>query len=387
MKKRTLTFVFIIALCIAASAAVLSAGRKEDDENTGNTTGGSLAETKKGTEKIDYSGMGNDQGNIENGGRQTYLENRGILVSVLDNSKLYMACFNESTQELEFFCTKKGCLHTGGNCVTVQPLSYLMSYSSTVFAVPFSDNSGNEIWKVRNNERECFYRADNEIWGIWGYGGWLYYMTEFGVFRVSMEKPSGVEKVLERPVLYEYLTFYGDKMYFCEEDRILYRANIDGSNKERFCDGMALSPQIYGGFLYYRSSEYDENGKWEIENTLKRISLADGTTETVADEVYLFNIDVNAGRLYYTDLPGEGAVYLNVMDLKDGKTTRITECSPYYLFVCSESNWIVFEREEGEQNLAPGEIAGKPTHLYCIRKDGSGEKRLDYPHMITDEDN
>ena len=96
--------------------------------------------------------------------------------------------------------------------------------------------------------------------------------------------------MIDKPVSYEYVTFYKDKIYFCLEDLLLYQANLDGSDKKRFCDEKAASPQICGDYLYYRCMEYDKKGRFEVENTLKRISLTDHHVEKVLDEVYLFNI-------------------------------------------------------------------------------------------------
>ena len=76
---------------------------------------------------------------------------------------------------------------------------------------------------------KCFYRLKDDIYGLWGYQGYLYYMTDFGIYRLSIQNPAEKEKVLDRPVLYEYLTFYKDKMYFCSEDKLLYQADLDGS--------------------------------------------------------------------------------------------------------------------------------------------------------------
>ena len=390
MKKRNLTFVIIAVLCVMFIAVVaLLTGRKEADDTNKSTakerSDKSAAEDDFNVSEtipdvdIDYSGFGNEQGNLENGGDQTYLENRGILLSTFDDTGRYMLCFDDSAQELQFFCNKSSCLHNDSECVTNQILRYLLSYSSVSFGVP--ENALNEIWKCQNNELSCFYRSDNDIYGIWGYGGYIYFMTDFGVSRVSIDNPATEEAVLDRPVLYEYLTFNEDKMYFCEEDRLLYQANLDGSEKQRFCDEKLVSPQICDGYLYYRSAEFDENGQYEMKNTLKSISLKDKKEKTIIDEVYQFNVDTKERKIYYIELPTEDSeTTLNVINLDDGKANRITDCASAYLYIFPQSDWIVFEKYEGE--LEEGEVAGKPTHLYCIKKDGSEVKRLDYPKRI-----
>lgn len=395
MKRRNLTIVIITTFCVMLiGGIILLLGRKEVGENVGNHeikeksdshTEDAVNSTNVLSDvDIDFSGLGNEQGNLENGGEQTYLENRGILLSTFDDTGKFMLCFDDSAQELQFFCNKSSCLHNGNECVTNQILRYLLSYFSVSFGVP--ENALNEIWKCQNNELSCFYRSDNDIYGIWGYRGYIFFMTDFGVSRVSIDNPAKEEAVLDRPVLYEYLTFYEDKMYFCEEDRLLYQSNLDGSEKQRFCDEKLVSPQICDGYLYYRSAEFDEKGQFEMKNTLKSISLKDKKEKTIIDEVYQFNVDTKERKIYYTELSTDGETTLNVINLDDGKINRITDCASAYLYIFPQSDWIVFEKYEKElrEELEEGEVAGKPTHLYCIKKDGSGTKRLDYPKKIEE---
>ena len=35
-----------------------------------------------------------------------------------------------------------------------------------------------------------------------------------------------------------------------------------------------------------------------------------------------------------------------------------------------------------EGQLKEGQVGARPTHLYCVKKDGSGENRLDYPKKV-----
>ncbi len=336
-------------------------------------------EQKVQKEKIDYKGLGNEQGNIENGGDQVYLDHRGILIKLFDDTNQEMLCFNDSQQKLELYCDKSSCLHNGQDCVSNQLLRYLNSYSGVVFGV--SDSAVNEIWKCRNNKITCFYRAKNDIYGLWAYQGYLYYMTDFGVYRLSVKDPSKPEKVLNRPVLYEYITFYKNKMYFCSEDRLLYQANLDGSKKKRFCDEKMVSPQVCGDFLYYRSAEFDKKGKFQMKNTLKCISLKNKKKKVILDEVYQFNVDTKEKEIYYTQIVQNDEAVLNVIDLKHLKKRRITDCASAYLYTFPESDWIIFEKYEGETEEE--EVGGRPTCLYCIKKDGSGEKRLDYPERVV----
>lgn len=331
-------------------------------------------------EKINYSGLGNEQGNLENGGGQTYLKSRGALLSLYDEDGDEMLCFDDSNQELKFYCSKSGCLHNDNECVSNQMLRYLLSYSDVVYGVP--DSTVNEIWQCKNNRMRCFYRSKNDIYGLWGYHGYLYFMTDFGVYRISFENPSKKEKVLDRPVLFEYLTFYKDKMYFCYEDQLLYQADLDGGHQKRFCDEKLFSPQVCGDRLYYRSAEYDKKGRFQLKNTLKCISLKNKKKKTILDEVYQFNVDTKDNKIYYTQIITEDEASLNVMDLANGKKHKITNCAMAYLYTFPESDWIVFEKTDGK--LEDGEEGGAPTHLYCIKKNGSGEKRLDYPKKIEE---
>lgn len=375
-KKKAIRFkIVIIFAAIMGTVLFLRTVRKPIEEIEKNDSYISNIVAK---EEIDYSGFGNEQGNLQNGGDQTYLKDRGILVRVFGDEERSMLCFDDTEQELELYCDKNSCLHNDQACVSNQMLRYLLSYSDVVFGVP--DGAVNEIWQCKNSELRCFYRAKDDISGLWGYHGYLYFMTDFGIYRLSIENPSKEEKVLDRPVLYEYLTFYGDKMYFCHEDQLLYQANLDGSKKKRFCGEKLVSPQVCGNFLYYRSAEFDRKGKFQMKNTLKCISLVDKSEKVILDEVYQFNVDMVEDNIYYTELSENGETTLKVISLSNGIQRRLTDCASAYLYTFSESDWIVFEKYEGV--LEEGEEGGKPTHLYCIKKDGSGEKRLDYPERI-----
>lgn len=371
---RILTVVGVIIVINFILQAVRKPIKQVDPKNN------SLKENQKVQEQtIDYSGLGNEQGNLENGGDQVYLKNRGILLKLFDDTNQEMLCFNDSQQNLELYCDKSSCLHNDQDCVSNQLLRYLNSYSGVVFGV--SDSAVNEIWKCRNNKITCFYRAKNDIYGLWAYQGYLYYMTDFGVYQLSIKNPSKHKKILNRPILYEYITFHENKMYFCSEDRLLYQANLDGSKKKRFCDEKMISPQICGEFLYYRSAEFDKNGKFQMKNTLKCISLKNKKKKVILDEVYQFNVDTKERVIYYTQLSQDDDAVLNVIDLNNLKKRKITDCASAYLYTFPESDWIVFEKYEGETE--EGEVGGRPTRLYCIKKDGSGEKKLNYPERVV----
>ena len=142
-----------------------------------------------------------------------------------------------------------------------------------------------------------------------------------------------------------------------------------------------VSPQICGDFIYYRSAEFDKNGKFQMKNTLKCISIKNKKKKVILDEVYQFNVDTKERVIYYTQLSQDDDAVLNVIDLNNLKKRKITDCASAYLYTFPESDWIVFEKYEGETE--EGEIGGRPTRLYCIKKDGSGEKKLDYPERVV----
>ena len=313
----------------------------------------------------------NQQGATQTGGEQVYLADRG---TVLGRMGQEMDCFDEAAQKLRFFCDDRTCLHTGGSCPAKSVLCYLLSDSTAVYGV--ADGARREIRRIQGNQTECLYRADQNILGLWGYRDDLYYMTEFGVYRFSADDPSDVLQVLDRPVEYEFITFYGDRMYFVTEDEFLYEAGLDGSEKKRLVDEKAVSPQVCDGILYYRCAEYDENGVFQMDNALKGIFLADGSVETILDAVYRFSVVPEEKKIYYTELPDYSKSRLSclkVLDLETGDDRQITEClAGTEISVFPESDWIIYEMPEGEYDL----------YHCCIRKDGSGQKRLEYPKGV-----
>ena len=78
MKRKNL-WIVVIAVCfvVIIGGVLLKLGRKagKQEENKSKETV---------EEETDYSGCGNEQGNIENGGGQTYIKNRGILLKSND---------------------------------------------------------------------------------------------------------------------------------------------------------------------------------------------------------------------------------------------------------------------------------------------------------------
>ena len=349
-------------------------GKKEVNTDEKNSEQQS-EQNKRG--EVNYNGLGNMQGNTENGGRQTFLGNDAILVNVEMDRNNRMLYFDINTQKLQIGCEKEGCLHSGSECAANHNFMFLQSYGALYFGVPF-ERSQREIWKVEQGEMSCFYRSDNDVIGIWCYNEYLYYMTEFGVYRISMEKPDEAVQILDRPILYEYLTFYENSMYFCEEDMLLYRADLDGENKQRLLEEKVLSPQIYDGRIYYRSGEYDDKRQYEIKNTLCSVTLDGKEKQELIDQIYQFCIA--DGGIYYTELPVEQETTLYYLSLKDGQEHQITDCHAGYVYLFEQTDWILFTKTDGE--LEPGEVGGKPTHLYCIKKDGTQCQRLEYPKMI-----
>ena len=367
MRRGTRSAIIHLGIICIAMTIVALVGKKNgirQQESNAQAQGGIT------TEGFAYSEYGNQQGAIQTGGYQVYLSGRGTVINCLN--KLY--CFDEVSQTLVPFCNKSGCLHTGDTCSANQRVFYLMNYFSDLYGV--SQDCGNEIWRCRDSEWECWYRADDKIIGLWRYRGYLYYMTGSGVFRISVEKSTEPEQVLDQPVLYEMLNFYKDKMYFVTEDEFLYEAYCDGSGKQRMTDERAAFPQIGNGVLYYRSLAYDVNGIFQQTNTLRGISLEDGQTRTILDSVYRFSVVEEENKIYYvqlTDLSVSRKSFLQVLDMESGTSRRLTEClAVTELGTFPESDWIVLQMPEAEDEAC----------YYCIKKDGSGKKQLAFPEEI-----
>lgn len=369
-----------IALLVGAlSIGALALTGKKADDGSGNAV---YEAQKQQTETIDFSGPGNLQGNTENGGYQVFWGDHTIVVQELVDGEIKMFYFDTDTQELRMACEKKDCLHIDGQCAANQVINNLQSYGNLYFgSVGFS--GAREIWQFGNGERRCFYKSPDGINCLWCYDGYLYYMTEFGVYRVSMENKDDAQQVLDRPVNYRYLTFYEDSLYFCGEDEMLYRADLDGKHKKRLLDEKVMSPQAYGGRIYYRSAEYDKDGLWEMENALYSVAL-DGTgKEKILDEAYLFCVADDG--IYYMDLPQDQEAALHYLNLKNGETHTIMEgCQASYLYVCEGTDWLLVEKIDGE--LPYGWEGGKPIHLYCVKKDGTQSRRLAYPKTVGESE-
>ncbi|MCD8396203.1 MAG: DUF5050 domain-containing protein [Lachnospiraceae bacterium] len=371
MKKKDKVTIGIVCFALLLTGAVLLTTGKKSENKTEN--GNVVLD-----EDVLFEGLGNNQGNTENGGEQTWLDRGYILLKLsLDDSESRMVFFNTSDGTLGLACEDSTCLHTGSLCSSKQLFQYLVSWSDTYYGV--SDTYRKEILKCTDSEVTCFYKADNDIYGLWGYEGYLYFSTDYGVFRVALGGEAEAEQVLDSPILVgQMLTFYEDRMYFCDEDRFLYSAALDGTDKKRLSDGMAYYPQIHDDRIFYRSAQYDADGVYEMENTLCSISLDGEDKQIVLDEVYQFNcLD---DRIYYITLPNDGETTLYSIEYDGTDCREIVDCQAGYLYVFDETDWILYMKTDGE--LPEDEVGGKPGHLYCIKKDGTQETRLDYPQVI-----
>ncbi len=385
MKRKCLTIGGIGLATILMIAFLLFTGNDNGDGknvlNTIKPANSQKAEinTKK-PEEVDYSKSGNSQGNLENGGLQVFGGRDQVLLNLtMDNEDgRRMLYFDTKDAILQLACDKKNCLHNDNTCLYNNSLMYLQGYASVYFGVPL--NFRNEIWKYEDDTLSSFYRSQNDIVGLWGYGGYLYFMTDFGVFRVDINNPEKSEQVLDRPVAYEDLTFDGEKMYYCEEDALLYSANLDGSGKVRISDEKIYFPQVFNNRIYYRSAEYDKNGTYEKKNALCSITLEGKDKKTILNQV--FQINIQPDGIYYITLPNNQESMLCYIGFDGKNQKKLTNCSSNDWGVFAETDWILFNKPEGE--LPPGEEGGRPSHLYCIKKDGSQEKRLDYPQTIEE---
>ena len=59
-------------------------------------------------------------------------------------------------------------------------------------------------------------------------------------------------------------------------------------------------------------------------------------------------------------------------------------CQAAYLYVCEGTDWLLVEKIDGE--LPYGWEGGKPTHLYCVKKDGTQSRRLAYPKTVGESE-
>lgn len=381
MRRKNFCSIFIVSIAFLLSLGLLSLTGKRALPETKTDTSSSLSvlkTTENSSSSKSHENMGNNQGNAENGGEQTWLDTDYIVLNLaIDNSQTRMVFFDTIEENLKLACEDSSCLHADSLCSSRQIFRYLVSWGDTYYGV--SDTYKNEILKCTGSEVTFFYKAENNIYGLWGYEDYLYFSTDFGVFRVSLEGEAKEEQILNTPILIGVmLTFYDDRIYFCDEDKFLYSAALDGTDKTRLSDSMAYYPQIHNGRIYYRSAQYDSDGMYNIENTLCSITLDGEDKQVVLDEVYQFNC-LN-DRIYYTELPNDGETILYSIEYDGSNCQQIVKCQAGYLYVFDESDWILYKKTDGE--LPEGEEGGKPSHLYCAKKDGTQEFRLDYPQVI-----
>ncbi len=206
-----------------------------------------------------------------------------------------------------------------------------------------------------------------------------------------MDKNEENKKKLSGNHYFYNLNICGDYIYYVSgSPGKIYRVTTDGKNKEKLSNDNSYNLIRYDKYLFYRLSEDDDWGK------LCRIDLDGGNKKILCNSTYDFciydnviyfgnmedntvcsinidgtgkktlvnslgtNIDINAGKLYYSDDSRGGHIFS--YDLKSETEAEI--CSDKCWNLNLHKDWIIY------RNQSDG------GDLYCISYDGSVKKRL-----------
>lgn len=352
-----------------------------------------------------YEGFGSQPYNIMNGNSIVELSGKYVFNAFfcVDNEGGGVSLpvkFDYDANCLEMFCDKKGCIHADGECINEKNLLYMNAYGNELYVI--DRDARNEIRMIKNGELSSVFKADSDIYGLWGYNTYLYYCTDEGLFRTPVPEFDKTEKIIDEPVADFFLNFDEDKMYWIDELYNLYSANHDGSEVKLLVDRLVSAPQLYGDRIYFKSRWLDEGGKdvhnvysirkdgsdfrLEIKGDIWRYSICDDGiyyAPAPSEELYFFPDE--SEELRYSKYYCGTTTTLYFMDFSSGETKEIVKgISPTYMICedkiiiekCGEDYALEYIRKYPDSNNVIGYA------YYSIAKDGSNCTRLDCPDGI-----
>lgn len=323
-----------------------------------------------------------NQGNLIAGAMQTFDGKGKILTSVIEEGKEYNVAFDVNTGQLSMACAKEGCLHTSKNCIVNVSMLYMQNVKDVVYFVPGDYQSS--IWTLSNNEIKSLYKNDEKIYNLRVWDEYIYLTTDTGIYRISHDGSFAKEQLSSTPVKYNDIFLYDGRIYMVLEDEMLYSMNCDGSDLRRLTKEKVMFPNICNDRIYLRSAEYDSEGMWNQSNELFSIDLDGNDRKSLIDEVYMFVVEKDI--IYYSSLPDENyisSIYAFNIETKENKEI-VEGAASGSLSVFEETPWIIYEKYTADSQIdeSKGETGMAHTHLYCIQKNGTNEKQLDYPEML-----
>ena len=297
----------VLAMCVVI--CILGIHKKSDLNVSGVTEFDSAAETVTESETDENKPLTANHLSCN----QWFNNTKSVMSGVYEYmDDIYMMFSNESnkmflydsvTGTTSMLCRKEDCMHNNKkDCTSALNLSYVNVYEGEIFAVEI-DNAYNII-HIYDDNIEIFHKSDNPIREMWCYRNYIYYCTDYKLLRINMDAPGEDEKeILDRPVLFSYLQFKDDTVFYEDDSYYLYMNDLDGGNEKILVSQIVNMPEVGENDVFYR------NGS---DNCIYRLDLNGSDPECiVSSPVKRFVIDGN--NIFYIPI-GEDALYVLNID-------------------------------------------------------------------------
>ncbi len=258
-------------------------------------------------------------------------------------------------------------------------------YNDTIYYI---NNGLNSMSSSGNHQKKIFDRTDIIYVNV--IDGYVYFVCseEYAVCRMSIEAESepenlGIEGAYSMVIMQDHI--YYQNAIGNEADNYLYRANLDGTDKENLM--IKASAYTFDGQVIYYANEEEENILYSYDtctgetlqlsnNQASQINVIDGKVYYINKTTkFLTKLDLQTmestilleENISYLNSTGNLLVYysndlglLGTMDIVSGETNQILEYNDVNGLNCA-GDWIFFESYE---NTASNEV-------FYIKTDGS----------------
>lgn len=266
--------------------------------------------------------------------------------------------YNTGRQSFERLCRKKGCIHTGADCINNVGLVFSNIKNGEI--VGRKNSNEYEIIRIVDYEVSSEYKSDDPIIGVWCYNNWVYYSTDYEVYRYEMSNPEKVFKVINRPIEYTYLFFADERMFFIDDSKAIVSANLDGTDEKVIVEDLVYMLELQNDRIYYT--------KIDDRSVYSNALTGNDERKEVDGPVWRYLVD-DEGIYYFnaTEADMHGTLYLKKFDgavepiLEDIVGIRIKNDG--YIFVEKERT----ELTDEEKNH-PEDTSIKMT-LFCLNLD------------------
>lgn len=282
---------------------------------------------------LGYNYMGNSNGNIQN-----------TCEAALQGNILYIADNNNSTG---IFALD---IDSGDVVAQLTDDSRYIYYLNVAWDYLYYctvENVGDDqfdyfAYRVRTDGSQLPEPLVEDARSIIVYGDFLYYIdvSSGALMRMGIYD-LGIETVLDFSGY--FVNISGDRIYCADagDSEGIYSYALDGSDEKLILDADCYKMMVYGGWIYYLTSESDGSNIYRVDVE------GDNDQLLISEKVSSFNI--NGTNVYYSTA---NDYKLKCLSLKDLTTTDIIDYGNYPTLIETATNIVLFFTDEnGDMNI------------------------------------